>query len=101
MSTGIIDIAGRETESVTLPPEVLNELRSRVEGPLLRPGDPGWDAALVMWNGMVAKAPALVLQPVSAHDVAEAVAFARDRACCSASRAGVTTSPERPSPSAA
>ena len=31
-----------------------------------------------MWNGMVAKVPALVLQPTSAHDVAAAVGFARD-----------------------
>jgi FAD/FMN-containing dehydrogenase len=30
------------------------------------------------WNGMVAKTPALVLQPASAHDVATTVGFARD-----------------------
>jgi FAD/FMN-containing dehydrogenase len=48
-----------------------------VEGPLLRAGDEGWDDAILVWNGMVARAPALVLQPTSARDVAAAVAFAR------------------------
>ena len=47
-------------------------------GPLLRPGDAGWDDAVLIWNGMVARAPALVVQPTSARDVAEAVGFARE-----------------------
>ena len=33
---------------------------------------------MLIWNGMVAKVPALVVQPTSAHDVAAAVGFARD-----------------------
>jgi FAD/FMN-containing dehydrogenase len=61
-----------------LTSEHLDGLRSRIEGPLLRPGDDGWDDAVLVWNGMVAKVPALVLQPTSARDVATAVGFARD-----------------------
>jgi FAD/FMN-containing dehydrogenase len=57
---------------------VIDDLGSRIEGPLLRPGDDGWDESVLLWNGMVAKTPALVVQPVSASDVAAAVAFARD-----------------------
>ena len=56
----------------------LDELDSRVEGRVLRAGDGGWDDAVLVWNGMVAKVPALVLQPTSAADVAVAVGFARD-----------------------
>ena len=41
-------------------------------------GDQGWNDAVAIWNGMVARLPALVLQPISAHDVAVAVSFARD-----------------------
>src|SRR6266540_119377 len=50
----------------------------RIEGALLRAGDDGWDDAVLLWNGMVAKTPALVVQPTTARDVAAAVAFARD-----------------------
>jgi FAD/FMN-containing dehydrogenase len=50
-----------------------------IDGALLRPGDEGWDEAVLIWNGMVAKEPALVVQPESAHDVAAAVGFARTR----------------------
>ncbi len=56
----------------------LGDLGSRIDGRLLRPGDEGWNDAVLIWNGMVDKAPALVVQPESAHDVAAAVAFARN-----------------------
>jgi FAD/FMN-containing dehydrogenase len=77
MTTGTIDIAGLKGGRVNLTSEQLDDLASQVAGPLLRPGDAGWDDAVLVWNGMVAKIPALVLQPTSAHDVAAAVAFAR------------------------
>ena len=79
MTMGTIDIAGLGDERVGLTSEQLEELEARVEGGLLREGDHGWDDALLIWNGMVATTPALVLQPTSARDVAEAVSFARDR----------------------
>jgi FAD/FMN-containing dehydrogenase len=78
--TGTIDVAGLDGRLVMLAPEQLNELVSRVDSPVLRAGDPGWDGAVLVWNGMVAKAPALVLQPTSATHVAAAVGFARDHA---------------------
>ncbi|HKP98840.1 MAG TPA: FAD-binding oxidoreductase, partial [Actinomycetes bacterium] len=52
-------------------------LARRVEGRLLGPDDPGWDDAVRIWNGLAATAPALVLRPASATDVAAAVGFAR------------------------
>ena len=78
MKASTIDVAGLDGGLVRLTSEQLDELDSRVEGPLLRAGDAGWDDAVLIWNGMVAKAPALVLQPTSAVDVAAAVGFARD-----------------------
>ena len=76
---GATDVAGLNGGLVTLTAEQLHELESRVECPLLRPGDADWDDAVLIWNGMVAKAPALVLQPNSAAHVAAAVGFARDQ----------------------
>jgi FAD/FMN-containing dehydrogenase len=73
-----IDVAGLDGGLVRLTAKQLDELASRVECPLLRAGDAGWDDAVLVWNGMVAKAPALVLRPISATHVAAAVRFARD-----------------------
>jgi FAD/FMN-containing dehydrogenase len=72
------EIAGLEGGTVSLTPEQLDDLRSHVKGPLMRAGDTGWDDAILIWNGMVARVPALLLQPTSAHDVAAAVRFARE-----------------------
>jgi len=33
----------------------------RIEGAVLRPGDEGWDDAVLIWNGMVDKTPELVV----------------------------------------
>jgi FAD/FMN-containing dehydrogenase len=74
-----VDIAGLDGSHVWLTAEQLAELDSRLQCRLLRAGDPGWDQAVLLWNGMVTKSPSVVLQPTSASDVAAAVGFARDR----------------------
>jgi FAD/FMN-containing dehydrogenase len=74
-----IEVAGLDGGSVSLTPEQLDGLAWRVERPVLHAGDAGWDDAVSVWNGMVAKAPALVVQPTSPADVAAAVRFARDQ----------------------
>ena len=78
MATMGYKVAGLEGGRVILTSEQLEDLDSRIEGRLLRPGEHGWNDAVAIWNGMVAKSPALVLQPISAYDVAVAVGFARD-----------------------
>jgi FAD/FMN-containing dehydrogenase len=78
MGMGTMEIAGLDGGTVTLPSEQLGALAAEVRGPLLRTGDEGWDDAVLIWNGMVAKVPALVLRPTSAADVAAAVRFAAE-----------------------
>ena len=78
MITTAIDIAGLEGGRVALTPDQLDGLRASIKGPLLRLGNEGWDEAVLIWNGMAAKTPALVLQPTSAQDVAAVVRFARE-----------------------
>lgn len=46
-------------------------------GTVLRPDDPGYDAARVIWNGMIDRRPALIVQCSSAADVRAAVLYAR------------------------
>ena len=78
MSISTTEMAGVEGGTVTLSAKELEALAGEVAGPMLSAGDPGWDDAVLIWNGMVAKTPALVLQPTSTTDVAAAVRFAAD-----------------------
>lgn len=78
MSAGAIAIAGLDGYRVRLSPAQLQGLASRLGGRMLRPTDQAWEDAVRIWNAMVAKKPALVLQPASPHEAAAAVAFASD-----------------------
>ena len=78
MSTTTINMAGIGGGEVSLTSEQLEELESRLEGSILRPGDEGWDEAVLVWNGMVATVPALVVQPATAGDVVAAIELARE-----------------------
>jgi FAD/FMN-containing dehydrogenase len=73
-----LSLAGIEGEVVRLTSDQLEDLDSRLHGSLLTAGDTGWDEAVLVWNAMAAKTPALVVQPVLAKDVATSVAFARE-----------------------
>ena len=79
MRASTIDVAGVDGGFVRLTAKQLAGLDSRVECRVLRAGDAGWDDAVLVWNGMAAKVPALVIQPTSAAHVAAAVGFARDQ----------------------
>jgi FAD/FMN-containing dehydrogenase len=77
INTEIIDITGLDGGRVELTSAEIGDLDARVEVSLLRAGEDGWDDAVLVWNGMVARIPALVVQPTSARDVVEAIGFAR------------------------
>ena len=78
MTVGGFEVATREGRHATLTSQQLEELAFRLDGSLLSEGEEGWDDAILIWNGMAASVPALVVQPISAADVAAAVAFARE-----------------------
>jgi len=69
-------LEGREIE---LPAEELGPLKQRLRGPVLGPGDAGYDDARTVWNGMIDRRPALVVRPLGTADVIECVRFARER----------------------
>jgi FAD/FMN-containing dehydrogenase len=56
----------------------IDVLRDGLRGALLVAGDPGFEEATRLWNGMVSATPALVVQPTGTADVVAAVHFARD-----------------------
>ncbi len=79
ITTTTVDVAGLEGGHVTLASAELEDLESRLSGRLLQPGEEGWDDAVLIWNAMAARVPALVVQPASTQDVALAVSLARER----------------------
>jgi len=52
---------------------------SDLDGRVLTPGAPGYDAARSVWNGMIDHRPALVVQCASVNDVVTALRIARER----------------------
>lgn len=73
------EITGLEGLPVPLSSREMEALGSRLAGPIMSPGDDGWEEATRLWNGMVARTPALTIRPASAADVSTAVRFAHDR----------------------
>ncbi|MBI3969423.1 MAG: FAD-dependent oxidoreductase, partial [Chloroflexi bacterium] len=57
---------------------VLQDLRSRLRGPLLLPGEPDYDAARLVQNGLIERQPGLIVRCSGVADVIVAVDFARE-----------------------
>jgi FAD/FMN-containing dehydrogenase len=84
----MVEVSTLDGGLVALPAAELERLEARIDGPVLRPGDHGWNDAVLIWNGMAAKTPAIVVQPISARDVAAAVGFAREHGLLLAIKGG-------------
>ena len=57
-------------------PEAFVEALHKALADLLGPGDPGYDEATRLWNGMIATRPAHVVRPAGTADVVRAVRYA-------------------------
>src|ERR1051325_489319 len=57
--------------------EALTQFRSQLRGELIQPGDPGYENARKVYNGMIDKKPSLIAKCVDAADVIAAVKFGR------------------------
>jgi hypothetical protein len=87
-STGRVVLAATETDlravnAVTLSGDTVNlsaatvkELAATLEGPVIQSHHASYDAARALWNAMIERSPALIVQPVNAADVSAAVQFA-------------------------
>jgi FAD/FMN-containing dehydrogenase len=58
---------------------VIEGLRSRIRGAVIGPGDPGYDETRQVWNAMIDRFPALIVQCLGATDVVSALSFAREQ----------------------
>lgn len=66
------------SHATPLTDDLVTAFRTQLRGPLLRPGDAGYDEARSVWNAMIDRRPALIVQPRGAADVIAAVNFARE-----------------------
>ena len=64
---------GRAIEEATV-----REFQAVLRGELLRPGDAGYDAARMVFNGTIDRRPALIARCAGAADVVAGVRFARE-----------------------
>jgi FAD/FMN-containing dehydrogenase len=60
-----------------LSSDTIAELRPKVRGTILLPGDSGFDAARMVWNAMVDRKPAVIVRCAGAADIVQALALAR------------------------
>jgi hypothetical protein len=73
---------------MTMTREAIAELASAVRGAVTGPGDPGYDEARAVYNGMIDRRPALVVRCADTADVIAAVRFARENDVAVAVRGG-------------
>ena len=74
--------------------------KTRLRGPLLCPGDAGYDEARQVWNAMIDRRPALIVRCTGVADVLQCVHFAHThhllllrRCCCCAGEGRPATVP--------
>jgi len=72
-------MAGAVAAVGALDAEALQRFAEAVRGDVLRPGEEGYDDARAIWNGLIDRRPALIVQCTGAADVVDAVNLAREQ----------------------
>src|SRR5258708_5507682 len=85
------------TTTIDRTPAVTSEsiaaLRASLRGSIIASGDPGYDEARKVYNGMIDKRPRLIARCVDAADVISAVNFCREQGLLLAIRGGGHSGP--------
>jgi FAD/FMN-containing dehydrogenase len=76
------------TRPATTTAGYLDGLRAQLDGALITPGHPGYDEARKVHDSTVDSQPLALVRATDAHDVATAVAFAREHGLPLAVRSG-------------
>jgi FAD/FMN-containing dehydrogenase len=67
-----------DSREIDLQQATLDSLKMRLKGPVLVPGDAGYDDSRTVWNAMIDRTPALVVRCLGTADVIACVQFARE-----------------------
>jgi len=84
-SIAAVSLDGADIE---LGKAAIREFGDSLAGPVILSGDPQYDAARTIWNGMHDKRPALIARCLDNNDVSQSVSFARDNNLLLAVRGG-------------
>src|SRR6266576_186395 len=84
----VVTIRGSSLTDSVLPDSFIEDLKASLRGPLLCPGEAGYDDARQVWNGMIDKRPALIACCYGVADVISSVNFARKHELLVAVRGG-------------
>jgi FAD/FMN-containing dehydrogenase len=68
----------KEGHEFAIKQDALDALRTRLRGPVLTPGDAGYEESRTVWNAMIDRRPAAVARCLGVADVLAAVRVARD-----------------------
>ena len=71
----------------------IQTLRDQVRGRVIAPDDQGYDEARAVYNAMIDRRPAVIVQAANAGDVIQGVALARDAGIDLAVRGGAHSVP--------
>ena len=66
----------------------IDELRARLRGPLIAPGDPGYEDARSIWNAMIDRRPGAIARCLGAADILASVQFAGEHGLALSIKAG-------------
>ena len=84
----MIEFRNSSGGKLALPSDHLDALRASLRGPLLLAGDAGYDTARAVWNAMIDRRPAAIVQARGAGDVIQTVNFAREHGVMLAIKGG-------------
>jgi len=62
-----------------LDTQAIEALRATLHGKVILAGDPEYNSARAVWNGMIERHPALIVQCAETSDVVQALRFAREQ----------------------
>jgi FAD/FMN-containing dehydrogenase len=58
--------------------EKITNLKDKVKGEIVLPGDPKYNEVRKIWNAMIDRRPAIIMQCAEADDVPHEISYARD-----------------------
>jgi len=73
----VVTVRRIDGSSVTLDGSAVESLKAGLRGPLLLPGEDGYEKARTVWNAMIDRRPAFSVHCAGVNDIRQAVDFAR------------------------